>query len=113
VGTTHAALRAGRPSFVCSFMLDQKYWGHTIFQVGAGPDYLEIQHWTEDTLTKRIRDLVTNQGYAARAAEIGSAMQRENGIARALEVVRSVIEGELASKAPLEVAAMPLEAAAS
>ncbi len=91
LGTTSSALRAGRPNFVGPFMMDQKYWGRRIFQLGAGPDQLPIQDWTLDLLTERIRDLATNPSYALKAAEIGRVMQQENGTARAVEIIESLI----------------------
>ncbi|WP_045835089.1 glycosyltransferase [Hyphomicrobium sp. 99] len=112
IGTTHSALRAGRPSFVCPFMLDQKYWGHTVFQLGAGPDLLEIQNWTEALLTERIRDVATNPKYAARAGDIGRAMQYENGTARAVEIVRSIV-GEPLENASPEIVLKPVKEFAS
>jgi hypothetical protein len=91
LGTTTSALRAGRPTFVCPFMMDQKYWGHRVFQLGAGPDLITIQDWTFDALTARIRDLATNPSYETRAAEIGQAMQQENGTARAVEIIEDIV----------------------
>lgn len=91
LGTTSSALRAGRPSFVGPFMMDQKYWGRRVFELGAGPDQLPIQDWTLDELTARIRDLATNPSYAIRAAEIGRAVERENGTARAVEILKTII----------------------
>lgn len=93
LGTTTSALRAGRPSFVGPFMMDQKYWGHRIFQLGAGPDQLPIQDWTLETLTERIRDLATNPSYALRTAEIGRAMEQEDGAANAVEIIRKLVGG--------------------
>lgn len=91
LGTTSSALHAGRPSFIGPFMMDQKYWGHRVFQLGAGPDQLPIQDWTLDLLTARIRDLAANPSYASRAAEIGRAMEQEDGTANAVEVIERLI----------------------
>lgn len=91
LGTTSSALKAGRPSFVGPFMMDQKYWGRRIFQLGAGPDQLPIQDWTLELLTARIRDLATNPSYATRAAEIGRAMEQEDGTANAVEIIKTLI----------------------
>lgn len=96
LGTTSSALRAGRPSFIGPFMMDQKYWGHRVFQLGAGPDQLPIQDWTLDLLAERIRDVATNPSYALRAAEIGRAMEQENGTARAVEIIERLIGGHRA-----------------
>jgi sterol 3beta-glucosyltransferase len=109
VGTTSSALRAGRPSFVCPFMLDQKYWGHTVFQLGAGPDLLEIQNWTLETLTERIRDVATNPKYAIRAGEIARAMQYENGTANAVEIIRTVVGDPYGDSGEPEIADIPIK----
>ncbi len=112
LGTTSSALRAGRPSFVGPFMMDQKYWGHRVFQLGAGPDQLPIQDWTLDALTARLRDLTTNPSYAVRAAEIGRAMEQENGTARAVEIIKGMI-GEPTGNATPSVAGTVEEKIAS
>ncbi len=91
LGTTSSSLRAGRPTLICPFMMDQKYWGHRVHQLGAGPELLQIQEWTLEALTARIRDLATNPHYAARSAEIGRAMQQDDGTARAVEVIKRLI----------------------
>lgn len=106
LGTTSSALRAGRPSFIGPFMMDQKYWGRRVFELGAGPDQLPIQDWTLDAVTARIRDLATNPSYASKAAEIGRAMQQENGTARAVEIIERIIgssAGDAGSSLPKRV----------
>jgi sterol 3beta-glucosyltransferase len=95
LGTTSSGLRAGRPTLICPFMLDQKYWGHQVVQLGVGPEFLQIQHWSVESLTAAIRDLVANRSYAARAAEIGAAMSQENGTARAVEIVGEIVGSPL------------------
>lgn len=93
LGTTTSALRAGRPSFIGPFMMDQKYWGRRIFQLGAGPDQLPIQDWTLEALTERIQDVATNPSYALRAAEIGRAMEQEDGTANAVAIIKRLVGG--------------------
>ncbi len=113
LGTTSSSLRAGRPTLICPFMMDQKYWGHRVFQLGAGPELLQIQEWTLDALTARIRDLATNPHYAARAAEIGRAMQQEDGTARAVQVIKRIIGAPLADNSASEIADVHQEKIAS
>ncbi|MFA5956884.1 glycosyltransferase [Hyphomicrobium sp.] len=100
LGTTSSALRAGRPSFIGPFMMDQKYWGRRVFQLGAGPDQIPIQDWTLDALTERLRDVATNPDYAVQAAEIGRIMQQENGTARAVEIIERMVGGPLVDARP-------------
>lgn len=106
IGTTSTSLRAGRATLVCPFMLDQTYWGHRVAQLGAGPKPLPITEWTKERFTATIRDLVTNPLYHARAAEIGAAMQQEDGAANAAKVVRAIIGRPHST--PLDVAAKEL-----
>ncbi|MFT3732266.1 MAG: glycosyltransferase [Hyphomicrobium sp.] len=101
LGTTSSALRAGRPNFVGPFMMDQKYWGRRVFELGAGPDQLPIQDWTLDLLTERIRDLATNPSYALKAAEIGRIMQQEDGTSRAVKIIERIIGGPQGAAKPV------------
>jgi len=91
LGTISAGLRCGRPTLVCHFMLDQKYWGHRIWELGAGPEPIAIGDITVDGLAERLRDLVTNPVYVLRGREIALEMREENGPVEAVKIVRKII----------------------
>ena len=45
-GTTAAVARAGIPSVVCSFMMDQQFWGNQVRRLGVGTHVVSISSTT-------------------------------------------------------------------
>lgn len=90
LGTLSTGLRAGRPTLVCPFMLDQNYWGHRVQALGVGPRPLAIKNWTDASLQDALRDLVSNASYLRNARTAQAAMQLEDGLANAALVVRRI-----------------------
>lgn len=88
-GTTAAGLRAGRPTLVCPFIVDQPWWGRRVAALGAGPQPLAPKKWTVDTLAARLVDLANNAHYQTAAANIGDRIAAESGPARAAELITS------------------------
>lgn len=82
-GTTHAGLRAGRPSILCPFGVDQPFWGQRVAACGAGPSPLPARHLTAETLAAA---LVQAQAPSIRAGATAAqkAMAGEGGAATAL-----------------------------
>jgi sterol 3beta-glucosyltransferase len=93
LGTVSTGLRAGKPTLVCPFMLDQAYWGHRVAQLGAGPEPLPIARWTRERLTAALRALVENPHYRMHADAAGVEMREENGPVAAAKVVRDIVGG--------------------
>lgn len=87
VGTTAAGLRAGRPTLVVPFFGDQVYWGHRVFELGAGPRPLPKQKLTAARLAERISELVAEARYGEAARGAQSALLQEQGVARAVDVI--------------------------
>lgn len=83
-GTTHAALRAGRPSLVCPFFGDQPFWGARVQALGVGPAPLPQRKLTAARLASALRWLVGEPGYARRAGELGQALRAEQGVEAAV-----------------------------
>ena len=54
-GTTAAGLRAGRPTVVCPFMIDQPYWGDRVHSLGVGSKPIPQKKLTADKLAQAIR----------------------------------------------------------
>lgn len=86
-GTTGLALHSGVPSMVAAFGADQPYWGERSFQLGVGPKWMMAQKMTVDGLAGALREMVEQAGYRERAAAVGSALRRENGLQAAVEVM--------------------------
>jgi UDP:flavonoid glycosyltransferase YjiC (YdhE family) len=85
-GTTGAALRAGVPSLVVPFAADQPFWGERTCALGVGPRSIPRKRLTVDNLAEAVRIAVTDPGMRKRASLIGSQIQAEDGVARAVEV---------------------------
>lgn len=83
-GTTAAALRAGVPSFAVPFFADQHFWGARVARLGAGPDPLPVRRLEAGALAARIRAAVSAPHLRARAAQVGRALRREDGVATAV-----------------------------
>jgi sterol 3beta-glucosyltransferase len=89
-GTTSAGLRAGVPSIVIPFMGDQPFWGQRVAELGVGPEPIPRKKLTVERLAQAIQRTVTDQTMRQRAAHLGSKIQAEDGIARAVAVVQHI-----------------------
>ncbi len=89
-GTTAAGLRAGVPSIVIPFLIDQPFWGERVYDLGVGPAPIPRRKLTVDRLAQAIQETVTNKAMRQRAVELGSKIQTEDGIANAVEVIQRI-----------------------
>jgi sterol 3beta-glucosyltransferase len=93
-GTTGAGLRAGVPNVIVPFTTDQPFWGRRVFQLGTGPRSIPRRALSADRLADAISTAVTDERMRAHARALGEALRREEGIARAIDVIeRTVREG--------------------
>ena len=84
-GTTAAALRAGVPSIVIPFIVDQPFWGHRVAQLGVGPKPIPKKKLTVERLAAAIRTAVEDQTMGQRAAILGQKIRSEDGIGQAVK----------------------------
>jgi len=89
-GTTSAGLRAGVPSIIVPFFGDQPFWGQRVADLGVGPAPIPYKRLTSDRLAQAIQIAVTDQTMRQRAAELGSEIRAEDGIAQALRVIQNL-----------------------
>lgn len=87
-GTTAEGLRSGVPSVILPFMMDQPFWGERVRALGAGPEPIPIKKLTAERLAEAINLAVSQPEIKQRAAGLGEAIRAEDGIGRALEVIR-------------------------
>ncbi len=85
-GTTAASLRAGSPTITVPVGIDQPFWGMRVAAIGAGPPPLLRRHATPDRLV-RVIAAATDDLVRVRAAAAGRLIDREDGVARATEVI--------------------------
>ncbi|MFD0683590.1 glycosyltransferase [Actinomadura fibrosa] len=90
-GTTAAGLRAGAPTVVCPFFGDQPYWAERVAALGAGPDPVPFGGLTVPRLAAAIRRAAGSPEIAERAAEIGRRIEREDGTARAADLLTNLL----------------------
>lgn len=86
-GTTHAGLKAGRPTLICPFIGDQSFWGHRIHDLGAGPAPLTSRKITDARLRTAIDQLLNDHGLLERAARLGSQIRSEDGVDAAIHII--------------------------
>ncbi len=89
-GTTSAGLRAGVPTIIIPFFADQPFWGQRVAKLGVGPAPIPRKQLTAERLAQAIQTAVSNQAMRQRAAELGTKIRAEDGIARAVEVIQQV-----------------------
>ena len=90
-GTTAEGLRAGVPSVIVPFVLDQPFWGARIKALGLGPDPIPQKKLTADRLANAIKIAVTDSNMKQRAHSYGAAIRAENGIGNAVKIIQQYL----------------------
>ncbi len=91
-GSTAYGLRSGVISVVVPFFADQPFWGHRVAKLGVGPKPIPRRKLTVERLAQAIRKALTDQTMRERAADLGSRIHAEDGVARAVAVVQQIEE---------------------
>jgi UDP:flavonoid glycosyltransferase YjiC (YdhE family) len=81
-GTTAASLRAGLPTVVVPFFLDQVFLGWRVTKLGASGEPVPRKKLTSDRIAAAIRRAATNPDVEKRARLLGEKIRAENGVAR-------------------------------
>jgi len=92
-GTTAAGLRAGIPSVIVPFYMDQPFWGYRVAQLHAGPTPIPHNALTVEKLSNAIQAALNNPLIQKDAAVIGRAIRSENGVSVAVEKINSYLRG--------------------
>ncbi|MDJ0717090.1 MAG: glycosyltransferase [Prochloraceae cyanobacterium] len=74
-GTTAAGLRAGVPTIVCPFMVDQPYWGERVYALGVGTKPIPQKKLTAKKLAEAIREVTTDQVIRQNAKTLGEKIR--------------------------------------
>ena len=96
-GTTAAGLRAGKPSVICPFIIDQPLWGASVHSLGAGPKPIPQKKLTVDNLTQALEEATSNPSIRERAEQVGRKISSENGIASAITLIENFAKNARAS----------------
>ncbi len=87
VGTTHEALRAGRPQVVVPFFGDQPFWADRVYGLGVSPPPLHQEVLTAEGLAAAIGAATGDATMQRRAADVGERVCAEQGVAGAVAIV--------------------------
>lgn len=87
-GTTAEGLRAGKPTVIVPFIVDQLFWGKRVQNLGAGPAPIEAKRLTAARLTEAIDRAASDPAMRGRAEALGSAIRAEDGVNRAVAIIR-------------------------
>lgn len=85
-GTTHEGLRWGRPAVICPAGVDQPFWARRLEAIGVAGPALPLDKLRADRLARSIESALEPRR-VARAAQIGEAVSREDGAARAADIL--------------------------
>jgi sterol 3beta-glucosyltransferase len=83
-GTTGASLRAGTPTVVVPFAMDQPFWGGRVAALGVGPAPIPRARLTRARLADALRLAVGDAAMRARAADLGRRIREEDGVGEAV-----------------------------
>ena len=90
-GTSQAATIAGCPSIVVEHSSDQPLWGSVLQRIGIAPNLLHRRSVTAKKLARTIRIVLDAPAMAEKAKAIGTIMQQEDGLARAIELIEGIV----------------------
>lgn len=92
-GTTAEGLRAGVPSIVVPFLVDQPFWGRRVAALGVGPEPLPQTRATAPALARTITTAVSDPVMRRRAAALGETLRQEDGVGAAVRLVQRYVGG--------------------
>ncbi len=96
-GVTSLVLRAGLPSVIIPLFGVHPVWGRRVFELGASARPIPAAKLTSDALAAAIVE-ADSDGVRQRASAIGEQIRKEDGIAKAVEIIRAYA-GNTASSA--------------
>jgi UDP:flavonoid glycosyltransferase YjiC (YdhE family) len=88
-GTTGQALRAGRPMLIVPYGWDQPDNGARVEHLGAGL-CLSRTTYSAETAAAALERLLRDARFAARAAEVGKQLQKENALTLSCDAIEAV-----------------------
>jgi sterol 3beta-glucosyltransferase len=86
-GTTAAGLRAGVPTIIIPFFGDQLFWGQRVAALGVGTDPIPRKQLTAQRLAVAIHQAVNDRSMRQRAADLGTKIQSEDGVANVVDIL--------------------------
>lgn len=86
-GTTAATLRAGIPSLIVPFGVDQPFWGFRVATIGAGLRPIPRKNLNTKKLADAFERLTSDKSMSTIAANLGVKIRKENGVDFAIKFI--------------------------
>ncbi|MBI5953028.1 MAG: glycosyltransferase family 1 protein [Chloroflexi bacterium] len=86
-GTTAGGLRAGVPTVIVPFIVDQRFWGERVHDLGVGVKPIPAKGLTAVRLAESIHRAVREAQIRQRAESLGRLIRSEDGIGNAVKIV--------------------------
>lgn len=86
-GTTAEGLRAGRPTVIAPFIVDQLFWGKRVRALGVGPEPIQARKLTAGRLAEAIQRATSDPAMRQRAAAVGQVIRAEDGLGQAVQII--------------------------
>ncbi|MDA2920937.1 glycosyltransferase [Desulfobacterota bacterium AH_259_B03_O07] len=93
-GTTAASLKAGKPTIVVPFFVDQPFWGRRVSDLGVGPKPIPFKRITAEGLAFAINNAVNDNSIENNATNLGERIRGENGVAVAIDGIEKFFSQE-------------------
>ena len=81
-GALGARLKAGIPTIVIPFALDQHGWGRSVANLGLGPQPIPAEKVNAENLAAAIQTAVADQEMREKAKRLRKRIQAEDGLQR-------------------------------
>ncbi|MGF1478048.1 MAG: glycosyltransferase [Cyanophyceae cyanobacterium] len=91
IGTTAQALRAGRPTLIVPYSLDQPDNAARVQRLGTSRT-ISRQQYSASRITEELSQLIEVPSYETKAAEIGRIIHSEDGVGVACDAVEKQLE---------------------
>ena len=90
-GSTAAGVCAGVPAIIIPFMMDQPFWAQRVRDLGVGPQPIPRGKLTVERFAAALETAVSDSGMRQRAAELGSKIRQEDGVANAVACIQQIL----------------------
>lgn len=88
-GTTHAALRSGRPAVALPFIFEQKIWGELLQKAGSALEPLDFWKATPEALALRLTEVSSSTALRQRAEQLAQKVSQEDGTGSAVRLLEN------------------------
>jgi sterol 3beta-glucosyltransferase len=92
-GTTAEGLRAGKPSVIIPFIVDQLFWGKRIRDLGVGPEPIQAKRLTSTRLADAIQRAVSDPAMRRQSEALGNVIRAEDGLKHAVAIIHKHLGG--------------------